>query len=108
MLYMTNTDPGISPTTGPFNDPQLSFTQGVAAIDAVTLKLAVRAAKKLDLDIRIPTIADVEVPRIFQDLCTIECSLPGPLIRATIDTKLMTWSDRLGPVSRTSFMALRT
>jgi len=86
-----------------FLDPLLTFDAGVAAIDMFTLKKAGEVVSMLGDDIRLPVLADISVPGVFDDLCSIEVLGSPPMVTATIDTRKMTWNVATGAPTRSVF-----
>jgi hypothetical protein len=96
------TDMSIEFSGARVEDPRLEFEGGVAAIDVMTLNQAAQAVVELGLDVQLPSVADVALPAVFDDLCVVEVE-PGPRVRATIDTKTMTWALDSDQVHRRGF-----
>ncbi|MDR1432552.1 MAG: hypothetical protein LBI99_10605, partial [Propionibacteriaceae bacterium] len=83
-------------------DPQIEFTGGVTAIDIMTLNRAAGAAvTEQGFDMQLPTVANIVIPPVFDDLCVIE--IDGLRIKATIDTHKMSWCLHEGDVYRGDF-----
>jgi hypothetical protein len=76
-------------------DMRLKFVNGVAAIDIMTLHRAGEAVDGLGFAIQLPTMANVVLPSVFDELCDISASVsPAGTIGviATIDTSKMSWA----------------
>ena len=85
------------------DSPRLIFDRGIAAIDIITVVRAGEAVASLGFDVQLPSVAQIETPPIFTDLCTVAVT-PGPRVTATIDTAKMTWGyKRADAVRRKDF-----
>lgn len=77
-----------------FQDPNIDFDNGVAAIDIITLEAAGLAVEPYTPHqvVRLPITETVE-STVFSDLMQITVDPARPSVTAVIDTKKMTWNE---------------